>query len=263
MEEYKNLPGSRSRSRGQSQKGFEVDTSEQMNLPGFSKVQGLGEDVFLLLARKWCNDFKKINENDALPESLDLIALSCLLLSLEWGKNFTESALFQIEKSYEVAEARRHYLWHNQLSWQLCESAFVLNPTETEAVNRLTANLNHHNSSIRCWMLKIAWIIRPWLDPSKALPLLFENLSDALMGPFMSAGLAAAIIGDRNDDLDKIFFEKARNFNPSHENENQFQDRIMFIKENGIYPAQAPFWRLESHCWRIIVRAAFDEIGEP
>lgn len=75
----------------------------------------------------------------------------------------------------------------------------------------------------------------------------------------MSAGLAAAIIAKENDDGDEEFYEMAQDFDPPSAYQEQYQDRIKYIKENGLLSIQAPFWMLETQCRRIISNAALGQ----
>lgn len=234
---------------------IETGKAGQLGLPGLAPVPTLGERAFLLLARQWHTKIQTIDRDKAPPRSLDILALACLLLSVEWGRGFTNVARDQMDINNEASEARGAFPWIDQISWQLCQSSLGTTPSESAAVKKLTANLVHHDSSIRCWMLEIGWITRSWLDPSKAIPLLLKNLADTLAGPFMSAGLAAAIIAKEDEE----FCEMAQDFYPPSAYQKQYQDRIKYIKENGLLSIQVPFWMLETQCWRVISNAAFGQ----
>ena len=230
--------------------------AKQMSLPGFPKTFTLGECIFLLLARKWYKDIQAINRQGPPPRPLDMLSLACLLLSVEWGRDFTGIARDQMNMNENLAATRG--VWLDQLPWQLCLSSLKSKPSKSESVKQLTANFAHHNSSVRCWMLEIGWFTRSWLDPSKAMPLLLKNLADTLMGPFMSAGLAAAIFAKEDED----FYEMAQDFDPPSAAKKQYQERIKIIKEQGLIEIQSPFWMLETECWRLISQATFGQETE-
>lgn len=236
-------------------------SAKQMSLPGFSKVPTMGERVFLLLARQWYADIQTIDRHKAPPRSLDLLSLSCLLLSVEWGRDFTDVARDQMNINEEESnEAFGPYPWLDQIPWQLCQASLETTPSDSEAVEHFTANLAHHNSSIRVWMLEIGWITRSWLDASKAIPLLLKNLADTLAGQFMSAGLAAAIVAreDIEGDGEDKFYKIAEDCDFLVFQE-QYLDRLNYIKEHGIGVCQSLFWMLETQCRRIISQAAFGQ----
>lgn len=228
--------------------------------PAFSQVSTLGERVFLLLARQWHTDIQLTNRDSAPPRSLDLISLSCLLLAVEWGRDFTNVAFEQIHANMEASEDRGNWGWLDQIPWRLCQISQLKNPSKSNEVNNLVEKLTHHNSSIRVWMLEIGWMIRSWLDASKAIPLLLKNLADTLAGPFMSAALAAAIVAGEDiegDGQDK-FYKIAEDFD-FLDFQEQYLDRLNYIKEHGIIEMQSPFWMLETQCRRIISGAAFGQ----
>lgn len=139
----------------------------------------------------------------------------------------------------------------DRLSWSLCQSACWSIKSQTEAVKQLTANLDHHNSSIRNWMMEIGWFVVPFLNHVEATALLLKNLADTLVGPLRAAGLAARFF-----ENDGLFFLFAESFKPPDSFEAQYRDRLKYVKENGIQTSQAPFWKTEASCRKEIERSA-------
>jgi len=225
---------------------------ETMTQGGLS-MPTAGEVAFILLARQWNEEFSAIpDDTTPIPESIDRLALSCLLLNVEWGHEFTGSVREVSEKNREAAaEAYRHLWWETELTWRLCNPSILMDlPSDTKEVMTLTANLNHQISSIRLWMLNIGWIVRPWLDTEETVPILLKNLADALAHSLMSAGLAAAL----TPTIDE-FWSLAREFSPPKEFEDQYRYQLKYVEEYSIQQMQAHFWELETQCRKIISQA--------
>jgi hypothetical protein len=246
----------------------------------FSGVPTVAERAFLVLARKWLVDVQAVGRNIRLPRAFDVLALSCLLLAVEWGSEFTGVAQEQMETNRKEAATRRDMppggrgwvlepnpsrktavalsdvswdvSWDDQLSWELCQvPSIMVAPSETIEVEKLTVNLDHHNSSIRYWMMEIGWMARPWLTGPEAMPRLLKNLADTLGGPFMAAGLAAALVSTVDE-----FWTLARGFKPNDDRfAEQYADRLKYVKDHGILEMQTPFWNLEAQCRKMIADA--------
>ena len=215
----------------------------------------VAEVAFLGLARKWYEELQKLPEPKPIPESIDRLALSCLLLAVEWGHEFPDLIKEQIQKNREAAEARlRMTSWDTELSWKLCDTySRTYDPSGDDEVLGLIANLNHQISSIRLWMLDIAWIARPWLDIDEAMPILLQDVAEMLAGPYQAAGLAAALVSTEDE-----FWSLAREFEPPTMFENQYRERLKEVEEQGIQEMQAPFWKLEAQCREIILQKVLD-----
>ncbi len=241
--------------------------------PGlFTTSPTIAERVFLVLARKWHVEVQAVSRNTPLPRAVDILTLSCVLLAVEWGDKFTDVTWWQINNNLNAAAARRDELpsgrgwviapnrtkrtatyrgvsWDDQLPWELCQVPFmIVSPPETVAVEKLTVNLDHHNSSIRYWMMEMGWMVRPWLATPEAMPRLLKNLADTLGGPFMAGGLAAALVS-----TDAEFWTLARDFKPNNQDfVEQYTDRLKYVKDHGILEIQTHFWNLEAQCRKVI-----------
>ncbi len=229
---------------------IELGRTGQLSFPVLTTAPIVAERAFLTLAREWLMEVEKAPKDCALPQTADMRALSCLLLAVESGSKFTDVARQQMEINMEAAAARLPPSWIDQLPWKLCQSVFLMSPLQSNAVQELIVNLDHHNSSIRCWMMKIGWFVIPWLNPVEATVRLLKNLADTLSGPFMAAGLAARCF-DKEDD----FLTFARTFTPLDSFEEQYQNRLKGVEELGIQTVQAPFWETEAICRKEIERA--------
>lgn len=238
---------------------IEQEQSGQLDFPALISTPTVAERAFLALAREWQAEVERSPKDSALPRAVDVRALSCLLLAVEWGADFTSVARDQMETNRLAAEGRREMSWMDQLSWNLCLASSLVSPSQCSAMQELTANLDHHNSSIRCWMMEIGWFAVPWLNPVEAAVRLLKNLADTLAGPFMAAGLAARFF----DNADG-FLGFARHFKPPDSFAEQYRNRLKYVEEHGIREIQAPFWETEAICRKAIEQAGlgFRKAGE-
>jgi hypothetical protein len=226
---------------------LERQSSGQLQLPGLTYAPTVAERAFLTLAREWQVQVQGTPEGRPLPHSADVLALSCLLLSAEWGTEFSAVATSQMEINRLLVAIRQTPSSYDELPWELCEASRLTAPSDSQAVQWMTESLDHPDSSIRIWMMKIGWFTRPWLSPDKAPRRLLNNLATTLGGPFMAAGLAARFFATTDD-----FMEFAQSYVAPLAYNDQYQDRLRCISEYGILEVQAPFWQLECECrWAI------------
>ncbi|MBU0714220.1 MAG: hypothetical protein KJ964_02545 [Verrucomicrobia bacterium] len=223
-----------------------------LNIPKLIPIPTVAERAFLVLAREWQADYEAQTAPRRLTSHMGDLALACLLLAVESGSKFTDVARQQMEINRLTAAAYDHPSWMNELPWELCQLSHLMSPLQSDAVDELTANLDHHNSSIRCWMMELGWFVVPWLNPVEATARLLKNLADTLIGQFRAAGLAARLL-----DKSEEFMAFARSFTPPDSFEDQYQNRLKRVKELGIQAVQAPFWETEAICRKEIERAVF------
>jgi len=221
--------------------GLEADAAGQPNLPDMTPLPTMAERGFLVLARRWHAEFAVIDKERAPPRALDEIALACLLLAVEWGKEFTSVARAQMEANRLAAEQRREIYWLDELPWKLCANW---------GQDSLTVNLDHHSSAIRISMMELGWFAYPLLNPVEAATRLLKNLADTLAGVSMAAGLAARFF-----DTNEKFLAFAHSFTPPETFEEQYRDRLKAVEEHGIAEMQIHFWQLESKCRKMIEQA--------
>jgi hypothetical protein len=275
-----------------------VEKETPIKKPLYPTSPTIAEYAFLALARRWYAD---VEENTYIFRSADILALSCLLLSVEWGQKFTDVARERMETNRKAAEAHGDAVYNldkalerndlatilkahggfssraeilknftaeerrklfefmrkgaqgpDALLWELCQVPFMrVSPPETVAVEKLTVNLDHHESSTRYWMMEIGWIARSWLAAPEAIPRLLKNLADTLHDPFEAAGLAASLASASDK-----FWTLASDFKPSDPLfVKQYADRLKIAKEEGFLMMQASFWELEEHCRKVIADA--------
>jgi len=224
----------------------------QLGFPGLSSasVPTIAERACLKLARKWHAEAERTQRDHRLTRIADVSALACLALAVEWGSEFSAVAMDQMEANRQLAAAQWTVSWQDELPWELCRSSCLVSPMESQAVQLLTANLDHHNSSIRIWMMEMGWFARPWLDTVEGATRLLKNVANTIMGPSMALGLASRLFAHSDD-----FFTFARAFVAPSRFENQYDERLAGVTEYCLLEAQAPFWQLESECRLMIEQA--------
>jgi hypothetical protein len=217
----------------------EAGQDGQLPLPITAQIPTVGERTFLALARRWHDQLEQEGGAAGGSRSTDELELSCLVLAVDGGREFTAVAESQILSNEQMARANPS----KRLLWGLCRS--LVNQAVSHPLDDLIAGLGHHSSSVRNHMVGIGWIMRTSLDASRAVPVLLKNLADTLGGPFESAGLAAALIRDEDE-----FWTVARTFRPPPGFEDQYEDRLQLMREEGVLLCQAPLWELEAESRR-------------
>lgn len=207
----------------------------------------LAERIFLRISQKWARDFGEVPSNHAPPRIVDEMALSCLLLAVEWGNRFSEAASMQMELNAEFT-SKEYFWWLDNLLWTLTLSSLTPNPSESIAIERLSTNLDHRDSSIRGFMMEMGWIVRRWLSRESVIPRLLKNVSDTLGHVDIALGLAYSFFDGEEDfeqavqiyEPESIFFT------------DQFADRIGFYRDKGFERTQWSLLKLELRLRRII-----------
>lgn len=227
----------------------EQNSLGQLGFPELVEMPTIAERAFVELSREWFAIAKNTPKGRALSRDADLLTLACILLAVEWGKTFSEVANAQMGINRAFAENRRQPSWHDILPWDLSIIVYLLDITHSAPMQMLLANLDHHNSSIRCWMMEIAWFAFPRLNSEMALEKLFKNIADTLGGVDLAIGLAARFFSKTDD-----FMATARAFKPT-DFKDQYQSRLKVIEEYGVQSFQASFWKTETFCRKKIEEA--------
>ncbi|HVR70284.1 MAG TPA: hypothetical protein VMT87_05500 [Vicinamibacteria bacterium] len=180
-----------------------------------------------------------------MPWSDSLLELSCLLLAVEWGDDFTDVARRQTSLNLELAEDRD---WTKALTWSLCEATYARrSPADSRAVRKLVVNLAHHNSGVRLWMLYLGWICRQWLPSVEAISALLTNLAEALIGQEEAVALARELSGN-----DEEFSRLASEFRPKEMFAKQYSRRLDEAKRSGFTWGFAALRSMESECRQML-----------
>jgi hypothetical protein len=226
----------------------------QPPLLSLADVPPPAERVFIRLARQWQEGFAAVEREYAPPRSVDELALAAVLLAREHGASFTNVAWQQTEANIALAE-KRAVSWIDRLPWRLAHAARLTEPGQSQELNELDCNLNHHNSAIRIWMMELAWLVRPWLERDTALPRLLENVAGTLAGTAMAWGLAGALF-----DSAELLHAAAEIWRPEDFAE-QYAKRVALFKAEGLLATQVFFWKTEAACRHLIADAAMTQDG--
>jgi len=221
----------------------DVENAEagQLNLPGLSPMPTLAERAFLALARDWVAKYEEQGDPKRMTTEMSDIELACLLLSIEWGWEFTAVATRQAEINQGIAARHCECSWHLDLVWRLCAVARRQNPEKSAAVDELLVNLNHEKSDIRIWMMRLAWMVRPWLPKSEVIERLLDNLANTLAGTGIALGLARAFC-ESDEELDSHI----NVFRTDPDFAEQFASRLAKAKEVGYMVFESRLSRREA-----------------
>lgn len=223
---------------------LESGQSGQLPLPGLAELPTEEERIFLAVARAWATQFAELPENGPPPRRVDQLALAALAIVCATKTPFTSVAQQQIETNIELAQRRSSLSWLDRLPWSVALAGREVSPPNSWRIEELVANLNHHNSTIRMWMMEIAWIVRSWLPLEKATPILLENVAGTLLGVEMAWGLAASL----HDDP-KAFLQIAQKWSPDGNFTEQYASRVQALKDET-FASQACYWKLEADIFR-------------
>jgi hypothetical protein len=230
-------------------KELETGKAGQPPLPGFRDKPSSAERLFLSFSGRWRTRASQGGRDQVKLIETDDIALSCLLLARKYGHTFTKVAHDDINECISTAEELRT-VWLEKLPWELVSAATEGAPSESCAVERLVANLNHHNSSIRIWLADIAWCVREWLRPETAFEPLMENVATCIGGVDESWGIAATLFKSKQE-----FYEATDTWKLTEDAQDfasQYARRCENFKESGTTAAQAALWNTEARCWQMI-----------
>jgi hypothetical protein len=234
----------------------EAGKEGQLPLPGVGECPTLAERAFLVLARNWQVTFKQVPLDSTPPRQADLSLLAALLIAVEHGERFTEVARSQIRDNLELASGRGRGAWLDYLPWSLADASRFVSPELSYEVRELVANLIHHKSEIRVWMMEVGWVVRPWLRRESAMAPLLENVASTLIGVELAWGLAATLF-----DSAVEFQHEAECWIPS-DFKDQYGDRLLRLKDSTL-SCQAPFWELETSLRKAAFEATFPSSDVP
>ena len=123
------------------------------------------------------------------------------------------------------------------------------------AYETLMLNLDHHNSSIRDYILRITWICRSRL---KTFDLDITQLLNNVARQLAGVDESMALIGFFSEDESEINKWIDR-FEPPEPFEEQFYHRINNYDLGYLKPTQGKFYEVESKCRKLIEKTIFEE----
>jgi hypothetical protein len=182
-----------------------------------------------------------------MPAELDDLSLACLLLAVEWGNRAPDTTSADLAACLDKAAGG---FWGDRLPWCLALDFCRHNPRGVSGLEDLATNLDHHNSSIRFWMFKLAWCVRPRLDAVEATARLWKDVADTLGYWDSALGLCRSLFPN-----DEEFWAVADNFQPEDYAE-QYRDRLTLTRKEGLPIFEQRFLRLELRLRRLIDQTA-------
>jgi len=230
------------------QQTSDVDPRGQVWLPGIPSpcIMRVADICLRQLCCSFCQQLPRASEGP-LPAALDDLSRGCLLLAVEWGRHFPETTSASLAACLDKVAGR---FWGDLLPWQLALEFCQHNPRRVFGLDQLTANLDHHNSSIRLWIFDLSWCLRDRLNPVEASVRLLKNVADTLGYWDSALGLCRSQF-----PTDETFFAMADNFKPKEHSE-QYRERIVFARKQGLPVFQRRFERGELHLRRLICQSA-------
>ena len=233
---------------------YENGKDGQLNLPGFTEMPTLAERAFLILAREWrASKFSSQERTKAQGAREEISVLSCLLLASRWGRTFTPLPLNEVQTNRYKHSTSATSQWLDDLAWDLCTYA-LSDETERQSrtIESLIANLSHHSSSIRGWILDLAWLAHSELPTLYARQAVNELLKNVAVCCCDCSAVLAARFFLKSDD----FVEYACQYRPPAGYEAQYEKNVKRLK--GELPlSQQAFAHTESECWTLISETLF------
>ena len=205
----------------------------------------LAGSVFLQLAKEWNSLVSEAEKDVAMPRQADEIALSCVLLAVERG-DAVKPAQDIVEANIGLALGRWRVITYancDALPWKLCKLV------GKSAVPYLVQLITHHQSAIRDWAMRIAWLAQPWLDRGEVVPLLLKNVADTLGGVRAAMGLASGLCDD--DQALEEYIGKS-NFEGFQQ---QFLQRVEQFRSEGFSLSRQILLEMELSCRKRIEQA--------
>ena len=136
----------------------------------------------------------------ALPsESWDdatCLALLAVLKLANDGIYRVDEELPRLWQNITERHAGRDEFWTSSLPYALVAESFC--SYGKDAIEKLGANLDHHNSGIRMWTLEMGWILRRRWSP-RIRPRLFEAFGGNIFDPDEAMALTYAVSEDWED----------------------------------------------------------------
>jgi hypothetical protein len=178
---------------------------------------------------------------------LDDLSLACILLASEWGSRSPDTTSSDLQACLDKVAGR---FWGELLPWQLALEFCRYNPSGIYGLDNLTANLDHHNSCIRGWMLDLAWCVRPKLNRDQAVPKLLKNVADTLGNVEPALGLCRALFPS-----DEAFWVAAYLFDAGTFSA-QYRHRLELARKEGLATFQHRLEGMELRVRRLISEVA-------
>jgi len=183
------------------------------------------------------------------PRALDEISFACVLLCMEFGFSLKHSAPAKIEECRIAASQSRHGADLDMLPWRVCEALLSDSPY---VAGILVRDLTHGSSSIRGYILELAWLTRNRLPAHDLLPGLLKNAADTLMYVDWSLGMAMNLCSSPDE-----FWRIADAFvPPDGDFEDQYRSRLAAMRSVDGFAYTAGLVQMENGLRSDIMRFA-------
>jgi len=230
----------------------------------------VAENCLLQLTQYYCANCDKQLGKGFRSRPVDEASFACLLICESYACFLSDkaiNALLSCRKA--VPSSNNPFLWLDILPWDLAIDALRSNPGRTEKqlefnysgkylvlapsgmsmspVNFLVENLTHAHSSIRSFILELAWFVRKRIPFERAVRGLLKNVADTLGHWDRSLGLCLSLF-----DSEEQFWTFAGGFEPPHDFIEQYHDRLEAVDEDKLLRCQYHFIELELKLRRMI-----------
>ncbi len=175
----------------------------------------------------------------------DLLLLACCLIvasSTELFDAQTQAAFAEACKGMESGGEQ----WFDYSIWAILEAIVTDSPARDGRMDRLYVLLDFHDSALRLWFHRVAWMLRPLLDRHLAAPYLLQNIADKIGYVQQSAGLLANMYEDR-EELEAV----VSSYEPTAM-ADQYARTVKNIEGVGWYACGTSLWREERRAWQLV-----------
>jgi hypothetical protein len=226
---------------------YEKGVDGQLDFPFMMRMPTDAERVVLALAREWNASFIPQPESASVGSNHDELALACLLLSAQWGKEFTRVTKDQIYANIAVPPYGDEI---SKLPWRLCQAATLMRPSQAEAVRHLTAVVANSGRHARRRYMAMAWMARPLLDVRPMIWRLFDLFVAGRTGSDQALGLARGLCKDQID-WDSWVADYCQK-----DGSTVLRDKLALLPPGAIAAGQQGFKDLEARCFKRVASGA-------
>lgn len=208
-------------------------------------AQTAGEVILGRLARELTASIGE-EERPHLSREQEILSLRCLVLAIEL-RDIAVTEEVRANVWAAQAALQRSMGWYHQLPLDLTHG--LIEGQTSDPLSLLIANLNHHNSAIREYVVETGWIARRLLTPAGLADRLRENIASTLLYWEHSVVLLRGVCAS-DDEMWLLLdgYEAA-------EYQEQYLSRVELVR--GRHPHMTSHLdRLEAEVLRGIVEAA-------
>jgi hypothetical protein len=211
------------------------------------------------LAQEYCEALESQATAGPLAREADEISYACLLLCAECADQMSMDDADIIEECRRCTSEHSSQGWLDCFIWHFAaEVLFGDDPYTGDMRSQLISDLDQPGSSIRCFMLESAWVVRNRLTADDAAPALLKNVADTLMGWDISLGICSSLFASKEE-----FWAYADAFSPPPAFDNQYRDRLAEVRLKGLSNCLVQLMDLELKVRRRIDAIALSLMTSP